>query len=126
MALFLAIGAQALALAAIGVYGVVAHSVARRTREIGIRMAVGARPGDVLGMVVGRAALLAGIGLAAGIAATLALGGLLAGIVYGVSPADPATLLATAALLAAAALAAAWLPARRAAAVDPATAIRQE
>src|SRR5215207_6018430 len=111
---------------AFGVYGVVAHSVARRTREIGIRMAVGARPQDVLAMVVRRAALLTGIGLAAGLAATVALGGLLAGLVYGVSPSDPVTLGGVALLLGATSLAASWLPARRAAAVDPVVALAGE
>jgi putative ABC transport system permease protein len=126
MTLFLAFGAVALALAAVGVYGVVAYSVARRTREIGIRMAMGAQRRDVLGLVVRRAAALTAAGLAVGLVGTAALGGLLAGLVYGLSPSDPPTLAGVVLLLAAVALGASWLPARRAARLDPLTAIRHE
>ena len=116
----------ALTLAAIGVYGVIAYAVAQRTREIGVRVAVGARMRDVVRLVVRgglRLALLGvGIGLAGAFAATRLMGSML----YGVAPADPATLAAVALALFAAALFACWLPARRAARVDPIEALRHE
>ena len=114
----------ALALGAIGIYGVVAYSVTLRTREIGVRMALGARRGEVLGMVLGDGARLAGFGFIAGIAAALAAGRLLAGMLYGVRPNDPAVLIAVPLVLGLVALAATLIPARRASRVDPAIAIR--
>ncbi len=118
--------AAALFLAAIGLYGVIAFSVAQRTREIGVRVALGAQHRDVLRLVMRRGILLIGTGLAIGIAAALALGGVVAGLLYGVKPADPATLLAVALFLAAVAVLATYLPARRATRVDPMVALRAE
>ena len=116
--------AAALALGAIGIYGVVAYSVTLRTREIGVRMALGARRGEMLGMVLGDGARLAGFGFIAGIAAALAAGRLLAGMLYGVRPNDPEVLIAVPLVLGLVALAATLIPARRASRVDPAIAIR--
>lgn len=121
-----AAGTLALLLSAIGIYGITAWSVARRTREVGLRMALGARPGDVLRMMVRQGLRLTLTGLALGGAATLALGRLLRGWLYGVGPADPPALLGAAALLGSVALAACWLPARRAARADPVAALRAE
>jgi putative ABC transport system permease protein len=118
--------AAALLLAAIGLYGVLAFSVAQRTREIGVRVALGAQPRDILRLVMQRGVLLIGAGLAIGMVAALALGGLLAGLLYGVKPADPATLLAVAVVLAAVGMLASYLPARRATGVDPVVALRAE
>jgi putative ABC transport system permease protein len=116
----------ALLLAALGIYGVVAFVVSRRTREVGIRMALGARAADVLALVLrqGMAPVLAG--LVVGMAGALALGRLSAGLLFGVPPHDPATLAAAAAVLGLAALLACALPARRAARIDPAQALRDE
>lgn len=116
----------ALILAAIGTYGVMAYSIAQRTHEIGIRMALGARPRDVLRMVVGQGMTLAGLGLAIGIAGALAATRLLASQLYGVSAYNPVILLIVAALLALVALLACYIPARRAARVDPLIALRYE
>lgn len=116
----------ALLLAAIGIYGVVSYSVARRRNEIGIRMALGARAGDVRRMVLWQGMAPALAGLAAGIGAALALGRVLGSLLYQVKPADPAILALVAALLAAVALAACWIPARRAIQTDPITALRYE
>lgn len=118
--------ALALILAAIGTYGVIAYSIAQRTHEIGIRMALGARPRDVLRMIIGQGMTLAAIGLAIGIAGALAATRLLASQLYGVSASDPAILIVVAALLALVALFACWIPARRAARVDPLIALRYE
>ena len=118
--------AAALALAAVGVYGVIAHGVARRRREIGVRLALGAPRGRVLGGVLAEGLGLALLGLAAGLPAALAAGRLLQSQLFGVSSTDPWTLAGAALALAGTAAAAAWLPARRAAAVDPASALAAE
>jgi putative ABC transport system permease protein len=118
--------ATALLLAAVGVYGVMSYAVVQRTREIGIRMALGARQDDVLRLVVGGGARLAAIGIAIGLLLALGLSRVLSGMLYGVSAADPLTYGGIALLLAAVALVSSWLPARRAARVDPAVALRAD
>jgi putative ABC transport system permease protein len=123
LALFAAI---ALALAAIGLYGVMSYLVTQRTREIGIRVALGAGAADVLAMVLRRGALLALAGIVIGLAGALAATRILRTMLYEVTPQDPATYLEIAGLLAAVALAASYIPARRASAVDAATALRAE
>jgi putative ABC transport system permease protein len=124
--LFTVFAALALALAAVGLYGVISYTVARSTREIGIRMALGASAAGVRGMVVRQGMTLAGIGLAIGLAAALALTRLLESQLYRVSPADPAAYGIAIALLLGSAGLAAWLPARRATRIDPAIALRSE
>ena len=126
MRLLAAFAVSALALAALGLYGVVAHGVGQRTREIGIRMALGATPRDVARLVLSGGAAMVGLGLAAGLAGALAAARFLRGILYEVSPSDPASLAAAVLVLAVVALAAHWLPARRAARVDPIAALRSE
>jgi putative ABC transport system permease protein len=121
-----AFAALALALAAVGIYGVMSYDVARRTSEIGIRMALGARPADVLSAVLAQGAKLTAAGTAAGIAGALALTRYLRTLLYGVSPNDPAVLAAAAALLGVVAMLAVWLPARRATRIDPLQALRSE
>ena len=118
--------AMALAIAALGIYGVISFAVAQRTHEIGVRVALGAARRDVLALVVGQGARLALLGLALGLAGALAMGKALAGILYAVSPTDPPTFAAAAVLLAGVALAASYLPARRAAATDPVRALKGE
>ena len=118
--------AAALLLAAIGLYGVIAFGVTQRTREIGVRVALGAHDSDVLRLVMQRGLLLTGTGLVIGIAAALALGRVVAGLLYGVTATDPATLLAVTLFLAAVAMLATYLPARRATRVDPMVALRAE
>jgi putative ABC transport system permease protein len=115
-----------LALATVGVYGVLAESVERRRGEIGLRLAVGADPGDVLRMVLGQAARLAAAGVTLGLVAACALTRVLQGLLFGVSATDPATFAAVAGVLVVAALLASYLPARRAARLDPATVLREE
>ena len=126
LALLALFGGLALALAAVGIYGVVSCAVTSRTREMGIRMALGAERRDVLAMVLRQAAALAGVGLAAGLAASFALTRFLSTLLFEVRTTDLATLATIAALLAAVALAASYLPARRAASVDPTVALRYE
>jgi len=116
----------ALFLAAVGLYGVVAYTVTQRTQEIGLRMAIGAEPGQVLRMIIGGGMKLAAIGVAVGIAGALALANLVASMLYGVTPFDPASYAGTAGVLLAVAALACWLPARRAMRVDPLVALRQE
>jgi predicted permease len=121
-----AFGLLATVLAAVGLYGVMAFLVARRTREIGIRMALGAVTGNVVGLVVREVLLLVGIGVAIGIPAALALARLLSSQLYDVAPSDPTTVvLATLGIAAIAALSA-YIPARRATRIDPVTALRYE
>ena len=119
-------GATALALAAIGIYGVVAYSVTQRTREIGIRIALGAARGDVLRMVARGALQLAAAGVVCGVVGGIALTRLMKTLLYAVSPTDPRTFAAVAALLALVTLAAAFVPALRAARVDPTVTLRYE
>jgi putative ABC transport system permease protein len=117
---------MALFLAAVGLYGVVAYTVNQRTQEIGLRMAIGAQRGDVLRMVVGGGLKLAVLGVAIGIASALALAQLVAAMLYEIKPFDPASYGVTAAILLAVAVLACYVPARRAARVDPVVAMRQE
>ncbi|HEU5453453.1 MAG TPA: ABC transporter permease [Terriglobales bacterium] len=119
-------GVLALTLACIGIYGILAYSVARRTNEIGIRIALGARARQVLGMVLGEASWMALVGVAAGAAGALALSRFVGSLLYGIRAADPATFLAAAVLLFAVAVLAGWLPARRASRIQPLQALRHD
>lgn len=119
-------GAVAVLLAALGLYGVVAYSVTRRTTEIGIRMALGARARDVVGMVVGRSAWPTAAGILAGTLGALLLSRWMSSMLYQVRPGDPATFAGAALLLAVVALVASWLPARRAARIEPTQALRAD
>ena len=119
-------GGLALLLAAIGLYGVASYAVAQRTREIGVRMALGAQPSSVLGLVLGNGLILVGVGLAVGLAAALALAGTMQTLVVGVNPRDPVTFIVTPAILGAIALLATYIPARRATRIDPLIALRTE
>jgi predicted permease len=119
-------GVLALALACVGVYGVMAYSVASRTNEIGIRLALGALPRRVLGMVLREASWISLGGISVGLIAALLLARLVKSMLYGLQPADPVSLIAGAGLLMAVGLAASWLPARRAAQVQPVEALRHE
>lgn len=125
-ALFGIFGLLAMALASVGIYGVMAYNVAQRTNEIGIRMAMGARPTDVSRLVVGQGMRLAGIGIAAGVLAGIALTRLLETLLFDVRAYDPLTYASVSAMIAAVALAAGWVPARRAARIDPIVALREE
>jgi predicted permease len=124
--LFGLFAALALALATIGIYGVLAYNVAQRTREIGIRLALGADGNAVLRLVVGQGMRLAALGILLGVIGALALTRLMSGMVYGVSSTDPATFFAVAILLGFVAVAACYIPARRAMRVDPMVALRYE
>ena len=116
----------ALLLSALGIYGVLAHTVAQRTSEIGIRMALGARSGSVMRAVIGQGMLLTFVGIAIGAGAALLATRALAGLLFGVRPTDPAVFAGVAVLLALTALLATWIPARRASRIDPIIALRQE
>jgi putative ABC transport system permease protein len=119
-------GGLALGLAAIGLYSVIAYTVARRTREIGVRVALGAQAGDIVGLFVRDAARLALLGVGLGIPPAIAITALLAGSLVGVTVADPPTIGGVMLLLVAVSLLAAYLPATRAARVDPVVALKAE
>jgi predicted lysophospholipase L1 biosynthesis ABC-type transport system permease subunit len=125
-ALLVVFASLALALAAVGVYGVLSYGVSERSAEIGVRMALGARPSDVQRLVLGEAATLAGAGIAAGLFASFAFARLMRSLLHEVGPADPLTFGGVALVLGATALLAAFLPAYRAARLAPATALRHE
>jgi putative ABC transport system permease protein len=118
--------ALALVLAAIGIYGVISYSVAQRSHEIGIRMALGAKRGDVLRMILAQGAKIAGVGVIIGIVASFCLTRLMTSLLFSVSAADPATFAGVAITLALVATLACYLPARRALRVDPIIALRCE
>jgi predicted permease len=120
------LGAVALGLAAMGVYGVIAYAVGQRTQEFGVRMALGAATTDLLGLVLRQGLALTAIGVAAGLLLAFAATRPLASFLYGVHPFDPAIYIAVPLLLAAISLLACWLPARKASRVDPLTALRSE
>lgn len=116
----------ALVIATVGIYGVISYSVARRSKEFGLRMALGAQRGNVLSLVMKQGVLLTLIGLAFGIGAALGLTRLMAKLLFGVQPTDPLTFVTVSAILAAVALAASYIPAMRATKVDPMKALRYE
>jgi len=116
----------ALMLAAVGLYGLLAHVVALRRRELGVRLAMGARPGRLVRLVVGHAMRLSGLGVVLGLAAAFAASRVLEGLLFGVEPSDAASLAVTVAVILATTMVAAWLPARRAASIDPAVMLREE
>jgi ABC-type antimicrobial peptide transport system permease subunit len=120
-----AFAASALMLAAIGVFGVMSHSVSQRTREIGVRMALGASPSSLVRQVAGHGLKPVSAGLVAGVAGAMAVSGMLQGQLFQVSPRDPLTLALVVVLLLAVALLAALVPARRATRIDPATALHE-
>jgi putative ABC transport system permease protein len=126
MVLLGAFAAMAVFLAALGIFGVLSYSVVQRSREIGIRVALGAHPRDVLRMVLAHAATLAVVGVLAGLAGALALSRAIGSLLFELSPTDPLTLGSMAVLLASVALVASYLPARRATRVDPLIALRSE
>ncbi|WP_224361022.1 ABC transporter permease [Hyalangium versicolor] len=126
MVLLMLFAGVAVVLASLGIYGVISYTVTQRTRELGIRMALGARQVDVLGLVVGQGMRLTLVGVAVGLLLSLGLGRLLSALLYGVQAHDPLTFAGVGALLAGVALLASWLPARRAAKVDPALTLRAE
>ena len=117
---------MALLLGIIGIYGVISYAVSQRTREIGIRLALGAQKGELKWMFVRSALMLTAVGIAIGVGAAAALMQLMKSLLFGISPLDPLTYIAVPLVLAACAAVASYLPARRAAAVDPVDALRAE
>ena len=117
---------MALLLTAVGIYGVIAYSVSQRTGEIGIRMALGAQPSGILGLIIREAMSVVGLSIGLGFAGALACSRLLRSLLYGIAPWDPVTFVAISILIAVVALLACWIPARRAARVNPTVALRSE
>jgi ABC-type antimicrobial peptide transport system permease subunit len=126
MLLLIIFGAAGLLMAAIGVYGVMSYSVQQRTRELSVRMALGAQASNLRNMVIGQCLILAGVGVAVGIGRALWLTRFLASFLFGVKAWDPITFIVTPLLLSAVATFAAWIPAKRTTRVDPITALRLE
>jgi predicted lysophospholipase L1 biosynthesis ABC-type transport system permease subunit len=126
MMLLLIAGGIALVLGAVGIYGVISYVVGQRTSEIGVRMALGAAPRDVAGMVLRQSGTVVGLGLLAGLAGALTLSRVMSSLLFQVRPTDAATYTAVIAFLVLVAALASWLPARRAAAMDPLSALRKE
>jgi ABC-type antimicrobial peptide transport system permease subunit len=124
--MFAVFGGIALALAAIGLYSVVAHNVVQRTHEMGVRVALGARTRDVVGLIVRESVAVVLIGVALGAGAAIVAARWVAPLLFEVSPRDPAVLIAVAVLLPAVAIAASWLPAMRASRVNPNVALRSD
>jgi putative ABC transport system permease protein len=116
----------AMLLAAIGIYGVLSHTVSQRTREIGIRLALGAAPGQVVSSVVAQASALSFVGLVVGLLIAAAAGRFVQGLLFGVKPIDTVTYVAVAGGLAVVSLVASWLPARRASRIDPVAALKHD
>jgi len=123
LALFGAIG---LALGVLGIYGVLAYAVTQRRQEIGVRVALGATPGSVLGLVIGKGMLLAGIGVAVGVSGAWLLTRSMQSVLYDIRPSDPVTFVQVVLALLAAARVASWLPARRALKIDPVNSLRSD
>jgi putative ABC transport system permease protein len=126
MLLLSSFAAIALAIASAGIYGLSAYAVVRRTRELGIRLALGATPGQILALVLRHGMLLSLIGVAVGLAGALALRRVMSGFVYGITATDASTFLAALLLFASVAFLATFIPARRAARIDPTVAFRYE
>jgi len=119
------LGALALILAGLGLYGVTAYAVSRRRTEIAVRMALGARPSGVVTLVLARVSLLVGLGIVTGMGITMWASRFIGGLIYGLPPHEPATLAGAALILCAMSIAAAWLPVRRAARMDPSAVLRE-
>ncbi|HEY9228448.1 MAG TPA: FtsX-like permease family protein, partial [Gemmatimonadaceae bacterium] len=119
-------GIIGLSLAALGIYGLVVYTVSQRTRELGVRIALGAEPRDIRGLVVGQGLKLALVGVAIGVAISFAAARTLAAFLFGVSAADPVTYVSTSLLLVVVAMAASYVPARKATKTDPLVALRYE